>query len=130
VRTQVYEKGQANEVFFDDVAGLDEAKEDLEEVVDFLANPDRFLELGARVPKGVLLTGPPGTGKTLLARAAAGEAGVPFISISGYEKRRTSPPAFCLTICEAITMCKSSGTETSVASAAVEQHSTTNLDLL
>lgn len=91
VRTQVYEKGQSNEVFFDDVAGLGEAKEDLEEVVDFLANPDRFLELGARVPKGVLLTGPPGTGKTLLARAAAGEAGVPFISISGYEKKVRRP---------------------------------------
>lgn len=63
---------------------MDEAKQDLQEVVDFLNNPDRYLELGARVPKGVLLNGPPGTGKTLLARAAAGEAGVPFITLSGY----------------------------------------------
>ena len=70
-------------VTFADVAGLDEAKEELEEIKDFLANPDRYRQLGAKIPKGVLLFGPPGTGKTLLARAVAGEAGVPFLSISG-----------------------------------------------
>jgi len=68
---------------FNDVAGADEEKEELQEVVEFLKNPRRFTELGARVPKGVLLVGPPGTGKTLLARAVAGEAGVPFFSMSG-----------------------------------------------
>ncbi len=68
---------------FADVAGLEEEKEDLGEVVGFLSNPEKFLKLGARIPKGVLLVGPPGTGKTLLARAVAGEAGVPFFSISG-----------------------------------------------
>ena len=68
---------------FDDVAGADEEKEELEEVVEFLKSPDKFNKLGARIPKGVLLVGPPGTGKTLLARAVAGEAGVPFFSISG-----------------------------------------------
>lgn len=70
-------------VTFDDVAGVDEAKEELSEVVDFLSNPRKFTRLGGRIPKGVLLVGPPGTGKTLLARAVAGEAGVPFFSISG-----------------------------------------------
>ena len=68
---------------FDDVAGADEEKEELQEVVEFLKNPDKFNKRGARIPKGVLLVGPPGTGKTLLARAVAGEAGVPFFSISG-----------------------------------------------
>ncbi|HHP50432.1 MAG TPA: ATP-dependent metallopeptidase FtsH/Yme1/Tma family protein [Moorella mulderi] len=70
-------------VTFNDVAGVDEAKEELQEVVEFLKNPRKFNELGARIPKGVLLYGPPGTGKTLLAKAVAGEAGVPFFSISG-----------------------------------------------
>ena len=68
---------------FDDVAGADEEKEELEEIVEFLKNPEKYNSLGARIPKGVLLVGPPGTGKTLLARAVAGEAGVPFFSISG-----------------------------------------------
>ncbi len=70
-------------VSFDDVAGVDEAKEELTEVVEFLSNPKKFTRLGGRIPKGVLLVGPPGTGKTLLSRAVAGEAGVPFFSISG-----------------------------------------------
>jgi cell division protease FtsH len=70
-------------VTFEDVAGVDEAKEELQEVVEFLSNPKKFTRLGGRIPKGVLLVGPPGTGKTLLSRAVAGEAGVPFFSISG-----------------------------------------------
>ena len=68
---------------FKDVAGVDEAVEELHEIKEFLENPKKFQALGARIPKGVLLYGPPGTGKTLLARAVAGEAGVPFFSISG-----------------------------------------------
>ena len=72
-------------VTFDDVAGVDEAKEELKEIIDFLKDPKSYGRLGARIPKGVLLVGPPGTGKTLLARAVAGEAGVPFFSISGSE---------------------------------------------
>ncbi|HUF96175.1 MAG TPA: ATP-dependent zinc metalloprotease FtsH [Acidimicrobiia bacterium] len=70
-------------VTFDDVAGLEEAKEELEEIKDFLANPDKYRQMGAKIPKGILLFGPPGTGKTLLAKAVAGEAGVPFMTISG-----------------------------------------------
>ena len=74
---------EENKVTFKDVAGLEEEKEDLEEVVDFLKNPQKYTKVGARIPKGVILVGPPGTGKTLLAKAVAGEAGVPFFSISG-----------------------------------------------
>nr|WP_284710697.1 ATP-dependent zinc metalloprotease FtsH [Desulfovibrio aminophilus] len=74
---------QSAKVTFEDVAGVDEAKEELQEIVDFLREPKKFTRLGGRIPKGVLLVGPPGTGKTLLARAVAGEAGVPFFSISG-----------------------------------------------
>ncbi len=68
---------------FSNVAGLEEEKEELEEIVDFLKNPKKYTDVGARIPKGVILVGPPGTGKTLLAKAVAGEAGVPFFSISG-----------------------------------------------
>ena len=70
-------------VTFEDVAGVDEAKEDLQEIVEFLRDPQKFQRLGGRIPRGVLLVGPPGTGKTLLARAIAGEANVPFFTISG-----------------------------------------------
>ncbi len=73
---------------FTDVAGADEAVEELNEIKDFLQNPARYQALGAKIPKGVLLYGPPGTGKTLLARAVAGEAGVPFYTISGFRLRR------------------------------------------
>ena len=81
-RARVQDPGK-NKVTFADVAGADEEKEELKEMVDFLRNPRAYTELGARIPKGVLLVGPPGTGKTLLAKAVAGEAGVPFFSISG-----------------------------------------------
>jgi cell division protease FtsH len=74
-----------SKIKYDDVAGVEAAKEDLREIVEFLKEPDKFKEIGAKIPKGVLLTGPPGTGKTLLAKATAGEAGVPFYSISGSE---------------------------------------------
>jgi cell division protease FtsH len=77
--------GDQPSVTFDDVAGVDEAKEELKEVVEFLKEPEKFISLGARIPKGVLLVGSPGTGKTLLAKAVSGEAGVPFFSISGSE---------------------------------------------
>lgn len=77
--------GDQPTVTFDDVAGCDEAKEELHEVVEFLREPAKFIQLGARIPKGVLLVGPPGTGKTLMAKAVSGEAGVPFFSISGSE---------------------------------------------
>jgi cell division protease FtsH len=77
--------GDRPTVTFDDVAGADEAKEELREIVEFLKEPDKFVQLGARIPKGVLLVGSPGTGKTLLSKAVAGEAGVPFFSISGSE---------------------------------------------
>jgi cell division protease FtsH len=72
-----------NKVTFSDVAGIDECKEELEEIIAFLKDPKKFTKLGGRIPKGVLMSGPPGTGKTLLAKAVAGEAGVPFFSISG-----------------------------------------------
>ncbi len=75
--------GNGKKVTFDDVAGLEEEKEDLSEIVDFLKNPGKYTQVGARIPTGVILVGPPGTGKTLLAKAVAGEAGVPFFSISG-----------------------------------------------
>ena len=81
-RARLHE-GDRKRVTFDDVAGADEEKAELAEVVDFLRDPRKYIELGARIPKGILLVGPPGTGKTLLARAVAGEAGVPFFSISG-----------------------------------------------
>ncbi len=77
--------GDQPTVTFEDVAGIEEAKEDLEEIVEFLEEPEKFISLGARIPKGVLLIGAPGTGKTLLAKAVSGEAGVPFFSISGSE---------------------------------------------
>ena len=82
-RAKMTDPNSPNRVTFKDVAGLAEEKEELEEIVDFLKYPKKYVEIGARIPKGVILTGPPGTGKTLLAKAVAGEAGVPFFSISG-----------------------------------------------
>ncbi|MBW4481293.1 MAG: ATP-dependent zinc metalloprotease FtsH [Tildeniella torsiva UHER 1998/13D] len=84
-KAKVYVEGEAAKTTFADVAGVDEAKTELVEIVDFLKTPGRYTQIGARIPKGVLLVGPPGTGKTLLAKAVAGEAGVPFFSISGSE---------------------------------------------
>ena len=82
-KAQVFENGEGTNVTFKDVAGVDGAKEELHEIVDFLKKPDKYTELGAKIPKGALLVGPPGTGKTLLAKAVAGEAQVPFFSLSG-----------------------------------------------
>ena len=82
-KARVVNPTDKNKVMFDDVAGVDEEKEELEEIVEFLKNPTKFTEMGAHIPKGVLLVGQPGTGKTLLAKAVAGEAGVPFFIISG-----------------------------------------------
>ena len=82
-KAQVFEKGKSTNVTFEDVAGLDEAKEEIEEIVEFLKNPKKYTDLGAKIPKGALLVGSPGTGKTLLAKAVAGEAKVPFFSLSG-----------------------------------------------
>ncbi len=84
-RAKVYVENEATKVSFSDVAGIEEAKAELAEIVDFLKHSERYLQIGAHIPKGVLLVGPPGTGKTLLAKAVAGEAGVPFFSISGSE---------------------------------------------
>ena len=84
-KAKVYVEGETGKITFDDVAGVEEAKAELVEIVDFLKTPKRFTDLGAKIPKGVLLVGPPGTGKTLMAKAVAGEAGVPFFSISGSE---------------------------------------------
>ena len=82
-KAQIYDKGKTTNVTFKDVAGLEGAKEEVVEIVEFLKNPDKYTNLGAKIPKGALLVGPPGTGKTLLAKAVAGEAKVPFFSLSG-----------------------------------------------
>ena len=90
-RARTVEGGKDGAVTFADVAGADEEKQELQELVDFLKEPQKFIDLGARIPKGVLLVGPPGTGKTLLARAVAGEAGVRFLSISGSDFVEVAP---------------------------------------
>jgi cell division protease FtsH len=82
-RAKIFDKGKGTNVTFNDVAGLEGAKEEIQEIVDFLKSPQKYTELGAKIPKGALLVGPPGTGKTLLAKAVAGEAQVPFFSLSG-----------------------------------------------
>jgi cell division protease FtsH len=82
-KAQIYDKGKSTNITFNDVAGLEGAKEEIVEIVEFLKNPTKYTELGAKIPKGALLVGPPGTGKTLLAKAVAGEAKVPFFSLSG-----------------------------------------------
>lgn len=82
-KARIMTPADRNKITFDDVAGVDEEKEELEEIVQFLKNPKKFTDMGARIPKGVLLVGQPGTGKTLLAKAVAGEAGVPFFIMSG-----------------------------------------------
>ena len=82
-RAKLQKEGDLKKITFKDVAGLKEEKEELEEIVDFLRNPAKYNSLGARIPKGILLVGPPGTGKTYISRATAGEAGVPFFTISG-----------------------------------------------
>ncbi|MEA5476993.1 ATP-dependent zinc metalloprotease FtsH [Pseudanabaena galeata UHCC 0370] len=84
-KAKVYVEGESTKTMFADVAGVDEAKQELQEIVQFLKTPEKYTKIGAKIPKGVLLVGPPGTGKTLLAKAVAGEAGVPFFSISGSE---------------------------------------------
>jgi len=84
-KAKVYVPDDESKITFDDVAGVDEAKDELTEIVDFLKKPERYMDIGARIPKGVLLVGPPGTGKTLLSKAVAGEAEVPFFIISGSE---------------------------------------------
>ena len=82
-KAKMHKEEDGNIITFDDVAGLEEEKEELKEIVDFLKSPRKYIEIGARIPKGVLMVGPPGTGKTYLSKAVAGEAGVPFFSISG-----------------------------------------------
>ena len=95
-KAKVYVPDEQSRVTFADVAGVDEAKDELAEIVDFLKSSERYTEIGARIPKGVLLVGPPGTGKTLLSKAVAGEAGVPFFIISGSEFVELEPPGFAI----------------------------------